>query len=194
MTGSFAPRIALVGLSGTGKSTLAVALAQLLRRDGYTVEIIKLSAPLYRIQDICYAEAGVMATEAMQDQQLMVDIARHLRRISDRALLDRFLETIAGLAPDTAVINDDLREPTPDGHGLREAGFTIIRLECREEVRQARLMERGDLSTIDESAVFGPALERIPVNLTLSTITTDVAATAEIALAHARAIHRAGTR
>ncbi len=182
-----------MGLSGTGKSTLAAALTQLLCRDGYTAKIVKLSAPLYRLQDAFYAEAGVMADEAKQDQQLMADIARHLRRISDRALLDRFLQTVAGLASDTAVINDDLREPAPDAHGLREAGFTIIRLECPEEVRQARLVERGDLSTIDERAVFGPALERIPVDLTLSTITSDIAATAEIALAGALATHRTGT-
>ncbi|MGH3849877.1 MAG: hypothetical protein ACRDRT_09270, partial [Pseudonocardiaceae bacterium] len=113
--------------------------------------------------------------------------------ISDRALLDRFQQTVAGLAPDTAVINDDLREPAPDANGLRAAGFTIIRLECPEEVRQARLVERDDLSTIDERTVFGPALERIPVDLTLSTITSDVGATAEIALAHALAIHHTAT-
>lgn len=182
----------MVGLSGTGKSTLAAALTHLLYRDGYMVEIVKLSTPLYRLQDAFYAEAGVMIAEAKQDQRLMVDIARYLRRISDRALLDRFLQTVAGLAPETAVINDDLREPTPDGHGLREAGFMIIRLECPEEVRQARLVERGDLSTIDDRAVFGPALERIPVDLTLTTVTLDVAATAEIALSayHAGARQR----
>ncbi|MGH3789530.1 MAG: hypothetical protein ACRDQ9_01790 [Pseudonocardiaceae bacterium] len=179
-----------MGLSGTGKSTLAAALTQLLSRGGYTTKIVKLSAPLYRIQDIVYAEAGVTVDEGKQDQQLMVDIARHLRRISDRALLDRFLQTVAGFAPDTAVINDDLREPAPDAYGLREAGFTIIRLECPEEVRQARLMERGDLSTIDERTVFGPALERIPVDLTLSTITSDVVTTAKIGLAHVLATHR----
>lgn len=179
-----------MGLSGTGKSTLAAALTQLLCRDGYTAKIVKLSAPLYRLQDAFYAEAGVVVDEAKQDQQLMADIARQLRRISDRALLDRFLQTVAGLAPDTAVINDDLREPAPDAHGLREAGFTIIRLECPEEVRQARLVERGDLSTIDERAVFGPVLERIPVDLTLSTITSDIAATAEVVLARCRRFRR----
>jgi chloramphenicol 3-O-phosphotransferase len=186
VTSSFAPRIALVGLSGTGKSTLAAALAQLLCRDGYTVKIVKLSAPLYRLQDALYVEAGVMVDEARQDQQLMADIARQLQRMSDRALLDRFLQTVAGLAPDTAVINDDLREPAPDAHGLREAGFAIIRLECPEEVRQARLVERNDRSVIDERAVFGPALERIPVDLTVSTVTSDIAATAELALAQFR--------
>ncbi|MGH3550648.1 MAG: AAA family ATPase [Pseudonocardiaceae bacterium] len=183
-----------MGLAGTGKSTLAGALTQSLCRDGYTAKFVKLSAPLYRLQDIFYAEAGVTVDEARQDQQLMVDIARYLRRISDRALLDRFLQTVASLAPNTAVINDDLREPAPDAHGLREAGFTIIRLECPEEIRQARLVERGDLSTIDERAVFGPGLERIPVDLTLSTVASDVAATAEIALAGALATLRTGTR
>ncbi len=51
MTSDFVPRIALVGLSGTGKSTLAAALMQLLRRNGYNAKIVKLSAPLYRLQD-----------------------------------------------------------------------------------------------------------------------------------------------
>ena len=190
MTSSFAPRLALVGLPGTGKSTLAAALTQLLCRDGYTAKIVKLSAPLYRLQAAFYAEAGITVDEAKQDQQLMADMARQLRRISDRALLDRFLQTVARLASDTAVINDDLREPAPDAHGLREAGFAIIRLECPEEVRQARLVDRGDLSTIDEHAVFGPALERIPVDLTLSTNTSDIAATAEVALAQYRRFRR----
>ena len=163
------PRVALIGFTGTGKTTVARLLLDELRRTGQDARLIKLSAPLYRLQRAYYAEAGTDLPRDVQDQQLMVEIATALRRIDPAALVTRFLATLATAPSGTAVITDDLREADPDAAHLRDAGFTVIRLDCPEQVRLARLASRHDRSIVDEPVVFGPSLHQIPTDLVLDT-------------------------
>jgi hypothetical protein len=169
MSASQAVRVALVGFSGTGKSTIAAGLINELRCRGQQAQLVKLAAPLYRLQQIYYDEAGVSLAPGAQDQELMAEVATRLRRISPDALLKQFLATLAATPSDTAIVNDDLRVPDPDATGLRSAGFCLIRLECPDDIRRARLIDRNDRSTLNEPTVFGPAMSRIPTDLTLNT-------------------------
>lgn len=162
-------RVALVGFTGTGKTTVAALLQEQLRRAGRDARLIKLSAPLYRLQRAYYAEAGADLPDGVQDQQLMVEIATALRRIDPAALVNQLLATLATAPPDAAMITDDLRVADPDAARLRDAGFQVIRLECPEQVRLARLAGRHDRTIVDEPVVFGPSRRQIPTDLVLDT-------------------------
>lgn len=182
MTAPLGARVALVGYTGTGKTTIATGLLHELRRHGRPAQLVKLSAPLYRLQQIYYAEAGISCAPGTQDQKLMAEIAGQLRRISPDALLKQFLATVAEAPPGAAIVNDDLRVPDPDAAGLRSAGFCLIRLECPDETRRARLAGRADHFIIDEPAVFGPSMSQIPTELTLNTQTATPTETVQCVL------------
>ncbi|TDV44190.1 hypothetical protein [Actinophytocola oryzae] len=182
-------RVALVGFTGTGKSTIAAGLIEELRRRGQQARLIKLAAPLYRLQQVYYREAGVALAPERQDQELMAEIATRLRSISPAALLDHFLATLATTPPDTAVVNDDLRVLEPDATGMVTAGFRLIRLICPDDIRRARLAGRDDRSTLDEPALFGPLMSRIPTELTLTTHTATPTETVHRVLDHLRDRH-----
>lgn len=189
MNASQAVRVALVGFTGAGKSTIAAGLINELRRRGQQARLVKLAAPLYRLQQVYYREAGVDLAPGTQDQELMAEIATRLRSISPRALLDQFLATLATTPSDAAVVNDDLRVPEPDATGLQAAGFCLIRLECPDGIRRARLAGRDDRSILDEPAVFGPLMSRIPAELTLGTHTATPTETVDRVLDHLRKRH-----
>lgn len=186
------PRIALVGFTGTGKSTIADGLIEELHRRGRPARLLKLAAPLYRLQQVYYREAGVALALGTQDQELMAEIAARLRTMAPRALLDQFLAALAAY-PDTAIVNDDLRVPEPDAAGLRTAGFCLIRLECPDDIRRARLAGRHDRSTLDDPAIFGPQMSRIPTELTLNTHTATPIESVHRVLDHLSARHTTAT-
>lgn len=186
MTAPLRVRVALVGYTGTGKTTIATGLRHELRRHGQPAQLVKLSAPLYRLQKLYYAEAGISLAPGTQDQELMAEIASRLRKISPDALLKQFLAAVAEAPPGAAIVNDDLRVPDPDAAGLRSAGFCLIRLECPDKIRRTRLAGRADHSIIDEPAVFGPAMSQVPTELTLDTQTATPAETVHRVLDYLR--------
>jgi dephospho-CoA kinase len=153
-TGMAAPRpalcLCLVAPSGSGKSTTAQLIRDWLLARGHTVEVVKLAEPLYRIQAMFYAEAGIALTPETQDQKLLESVATHLRTIHARALADGFLRRLAASRADV-VINDDLRDDRIDWPALREAGFRVVKVAARAEVRVQRLAERNDLSVVKDS-------------------------------------------
>ncbi|WP_328744909.1 hypothetical protein OHT57_05575 [Streptomyces sp. NBC_00285] len=143
-------RIAVIGHSGSGKSTCAVTLREYAVEAGLGFARIPLARPLYELQDRVYAAAGAPLRPGAQDQVLMEDLAGHLRRLNPRALADDFA---ARLADCTAglVVNDDLRDPFVDTPALRALGFRILRITCEEELRLSRLADRADLTRADGS-------------------------------------------
>lgn len=143
-------RLCLVAPSGSGKSTTAQLIRNWLLARGHTVEVVKLAEPLYRIQAMFYAEAGIALTPETQDQKLLESVATHLRTIHARALADGFLRRLAASRADV-VINDDLRDDRIDWPALREAGFRVVKVAARAEVRAQRLAERNDLSVVKDS-------------------------------------------
>lgn len=153
-TDTGAPRpglcLCLVAPSGSGKSTTAQLIRNWLRARGHSVEVVKLAEPLYRIQAMFYAEAGIALTPETQDQKLLESVATHLRAIHARALADGFLRRLAASRADV-VINDDLRDDRIDWPALREAGFRVVKVAARAEVRAQRLAERNDLSVVKDS-------------------------------------------
>lgn len=182
-------RLALVGLTGTGKSTLVGELRTRLARQGETVAVLKLAAPLYRLQTAVYAEAGVPLSDGQQDQELLADLAAHLRRIHAHALVEAFLTKLAEQPEDVVVLNDDLRDPG-DADRLRQAGFLLVRLTCPELVRRQRLAHRDDVTILDEPARLGPAMDHITVDRTVDT-TAPAAELADRILAELSGGHRA---
>ncbi|WP_405884024.1 hypothetical protein OG762_39145 [Streptomyces sp. NBC_01136] len=143
-------RIAVIGLSGSGKSTCAAELAAYAREHGLSCTRVPLARPLYELQRQVYAAAGVPLHEGAQDQVLMENLAGHLRRLNPRTLADDFTARLAATDTDM-VLNDDLRDPHVDAPALRAAGFRILRITCDEEIRRKRLAERGDLTRADGS-------------------------------------------
>lgn len=143
-------RLCLVAPSGSGKSTTAQLIRDWLHVRGHSVEVVKLAEPLYRIQAMFYAEAGIRLTPETQDQKLLESVATHLRAIHARALADGFLRRLAASRADV-VINDDLRDDRVDWPALREAGFRVVKVAARAEVRAQRLDERRDLSVVKDS-------------------------------------------
>lgn len=160
--------LALVGLTGVGKSTLAAALTRALAAHEQRGIVVKLAAPLYRLQRAVHCEAGLDPLTTGQDQQLLADLAGHLRRLNPVALTEAFLAEIATYPEDVVVVNDDVRD-VGDAERLRAAGFDLVRLTCPESVRHARLGNRADASLINEKELFGPALEAMPVERILDT-------------------------
>lgn len=142
--------LCLVAPSGSGKSTTAQLIRNWLLARGRSVEVVKLAEPLYRLQAMFYAEAGVRLSPETQDQKLLESVATHLRAIHARALADGFLRRLEASRADV-VINDDLRDDRVDWPALREAGFLVVKVAARAEVRAQRLAERQDLSIVKDS-------------------------------------------
>lgn len=142
--------LCLVAPSGSGKSTTAQLIRDWLSARGLSVEVVKLAEPLYRIQAMFYAEAGIALTPETQDQKLLESVATQLRAIHARALADGFLRRLADSRADV-VINDDLRDDRIDWPALREAGFRVVKVAARAEVRAQRLAVRNDLSIVKNS-------------------------------------------
>jgi hypothetical protein len=65
----------------------------------------------------------------------------------------------------------------------------VIRLECPEPVRLARLAGRRDRSIVDEPVVFGPSLRKIPTDLVLDTHHSTPAQLVHQILRHLRRTH-----
>lgn len=152
-------RICLVGETGSGKSTTAATLRALLTAAGRPSALIPLAGLLQQLQDLVYAEIAASKAADQQDQQLMVDLARNIRRIRPTALVERFERSLLALPADTVAINADLRDHAVDAVRLRELGFHFIRIRCDRTVRLARLRLRDDLSVVDDEQVF--QLDRI---------------------------------
>lgn len=143
-------RLAVIGLTGSGKSTFAAVVERLAEERGLTHRRVKLAKPLYDLQKCVYDTAGVPLRPGDQDQILMEALAAAMRRIRPRSLIDLFLADLAATGTDV-VINDDLRDPHVDAVALREHGFRIVRVRARPETRAVRLDARGDLTRSERS-------------------------------------------
>jgi dephospho-CoA kinase len=143
-------RLSVIGLTGSGKSTFAAIAERLAAERGLTSRRVKLAKPLYDLQQRVYEMAGAPLRPGDQDQVLMETLARTMRRIRPRSLIDRFLAELTATDADV-VVNDDLRDPHVDAVVLREHGFRIVRVRARPETRAARLAERGDLTRAERS-------------------------------------------
>jgi dephospho-CoA kinase len=152
-------RICLVGETGSGKTTTAAVLAESLTAAGHRSQVIALAALLHSLQNRLYHEIAEPKPSDQQDQQLMLDLAKHIRRIRPTALVERFEQTLTAVPAGTVVINADLRDHLVDAPRLRELGFYFVRVRCDRSVRQQRLRARNDLSIVDDEQVF--ALDEI---------------------------------
>lgn len=143
-------KLALMGPSGSGKSTSTRLLADTLTRRGLTVSVLKIAQPLYELQAHVYRTAGRPIEFWAQDQVLLEDLARHLRRIRPSALVDDFLARVGASTADV-VVNDDLRDVVVDYPALRAAGFVVVAVQASEARRAKRLAARRDISSVHDS-------------------------------------------
>jgi hypothetical protein len=145
-------RLAVIGLTGSGKSTVAGMVEAIAAERGLRCERLKLAAPLYRLQEVVYRAAGEDVRPQAQDQQLMEVLADALRRINPTSIVADFLSRLDGVDTDI-VINDDLRDPDVDAPALVASGFKVVRVRTSEQLRAHRLAGRGDITVSDRSTV-----------------------------------------
>lgn len=138
---------------------MAAVLAESLAAAGHPSQLIGLAALLHELQNRLYSEIAEPKPSDQQDQQLMHDLARHIRRIRPTALVERFEQSLARVPAGTVVLNADLRDHLVDAPRLRELGFYFVRVRCERSVRQDRLHARNDLSIVDDEQAF--QLDRI---------------------------------
>ncbi len=138
-------KLAVYGLSGCGKSTVARIIADYFSAGKKTIEFIKLAYPLYKIQQVYYETAGGKIDFYEQDQLLLESIAANLRRISSLSLVNDFMERLKKSEADV-VINDDIRDYQTDYPALKKEGFIFVKVHCDEELRVRRLKARKDIS------------------------------------------------
>lgn len=143
-------RVAVIGLTGCGKSTFAGHVERVAGEHGLSHARVKLATPLYDLQAAVYERAGARLPPGAQDQVLMEALADAMRRLRPESLAEDFLRRLAGTAADV-VVNDDLRDPHVDAVVLRRNGFRVVRVTADEPVRQRRLAQRGDLTVADRS-------------------------------------------
>jgi GTPase SAR1 family protein len=166
-------KLAVYGLSGSGKSTVAAALTGSLSDRGHRVEVVKLAQPLYRLQSSIYATLGQDIGPWEHDNELLRMLASQLRRISPSFIADDFLARVRASTADV-VINDDLRDSNVDYPCLMAAGFRFLHVSCSDETRAGRVAARGDRSVVpDSDATWG--FDRITPDWSLDTTSLDTA-------------------
>jgi hypothetical protein len=154
-------RVSLIAPSGSGKSTTAAFMLERCSMLGLSSRLVKLAAPLYRLQQQFYRVAGIDIAPGAQNQKLLEDIASHLRIIRSDALVRDFLDRLSAEASDV-VINDDLRDMETDLPALQQAGFIVVRVSASPDVIAKRLDARRDLQTQRVSKLDVPMLAHRP--------------------------------
>lgn len=158
-------RIALVAPSGSGKSTVAGLLKKYFESIDLNVDIVKLAAPLYRLQSQYYAEASRSIESNAQDQVLLEEIAVALRRINPGSLVENFYHRLVATSSQV-VINDDLRDDANDWPKLRSWGFYVVKISTSVQIRRARLIDRLDKS-VKLASPLDAQIERIHPDFTI---------------------------
>ena len=143
-------KLALYGLSGSGKSTSTLLIGQICSRRGIACDTVKIAEPLYRLQSHLYGLLGQPAPPGSQDQILLRALATQIRRIAPQFLADDFLHRV-GRSTAVVVVNDDLKDTDVDYPRLAAAGFRFLRITCDEATRAGRLAARPDLTQAPET-------------------------------------------
>ncbi len=143
-------KIVFYGKSGSGKSTVATAACEYFKKNNKTIEIIKLAAPLYHLQNEVYKTAGVEIGYYDQNQKILEDMAKYLREINPNSLVENFAK-VYNCSKAEVIINDDLRDVEVDYPYLKNENFKFIKIECDEEIRRERLKLRKDLCSVLDS-------------------------------------------
>lgn len=146
-------RLALYGLPGSGKSTVAKIIAQFGEQTGRRVTIVRLASPLYEIQQLIYAVAGrPMLDPRQQDGLLLNDLGSHMRRINPQALTAVFESRVRQAEvehPHGLIVCDDMRSPDVDA--VRGLGFKLVHITAPTKLRISRKASRGDLAEGSDS-------------------------------------------
>lgn len=143
--------IALAGGMGAGKSTVADFLCE-----NYGYEARKISSPIYEIAE------RLWGPEAATDRAKLQDLGTKMREIDPDVWVNLYVRDIE--AAENPVVNDTLRFPN-EYWALRNAGFTIVRVNAPEAVRVDRLQKIGRIQDLDrlnhisETALFGAKAE-----------------------------------
>ena len=147
-TSSDIVKIALVGVSGSGKTTCGSLLEKIVKAEFPKYKVVKLNValPLHQSQAYIYRTFG--QKNSGQDGGLLQFLAGHFEKSLGKTF-SKNLERILARWPKQKLIilNTDCRNNAYSS--LKKAGFVFIKIEVRPRTIVARLGIRGDLSTAD---------------------------------------------
>ncbi|QVJ03515.1 AAA family ATPase (plasmid) [Nocardiopsis eucommiae] len=155
------PKIALYGLPGAGKSTLAHLLVEEATSRGWNSSVVKIAEPLYDIQRYVYERAGLPLQDAYQQDGMLLNVlGENLKRINPNALIDDIAQRVADLDLDHIPICDDMRgDAAPK---LANLGFTLVQVTAPDQLRRQRKQKRADLTAGDDKHVTEVPVSRDP--------------------------------
>lgn len=118
-------KMALVGISGSGKSTVSEYVSQ------------KYGAKVCSTGGVCRAISNILfGTEERKYLNLLTD---KLKSIDENILMEAALKK-----DDMVCVFDSIRYES-DYRYLKNKGFSIVKIECSEQLAMKRLKERGQL-------------------------------------------------
>lgn len=133
------PPLAFIGKAGAGKTTAAEAAKSL-----YGYYRLSFAGPLKEVA------VKLWGDDALLNRGYLQQLGNKLRDIDPDVWLNVGLrEADQFLARGTAICFDDCRFPN-EYNGLRDRGFTIIRLEAAEDTRVDRLQRIGKFQSREQ--------------------------------------------
>lgn len=130
------PRIAITGLAGTGKTTIADAISA-----HFKVPKLSIARPVKRLGEAVARRLGIDPADKVAVRPIFDAIGTEGRTIDPRIWIN-MLALLLGDADDQQGFTvDDVRYAN-EAELLKAHGFLVLRVECDEETRRWRMEQR----------------------------------------------------
>lgn len=140
-------RIGITGKMRSGKDEVADIITGRLGTDGEPYSKIGFAEGITELLN----EYVPNVFEEGKPRKAYQDVGQVLRQFHENVWVDRAMErvnTVIRRAPETHIIIKDVRQPN-EYYALKEAGFTIIRVEAETELRVARSLSSNDTFNVE---------------------------------------------
>jgi len=145
-------KLALLGRPGVGKDTFIKCFRELYPH--FSSQLIRLSNPLYEVQNFIYKICSKEIEKDVQDGVLLNFLGNHMRTINPNVLLQPFAQAVKDIEAKKSmdvILCSDVRPI--DAQFIKQLGFTIVNIVTDPAIAFERRKQRGDLSLGDNSHV-----------------------------------------